>query len=103
MSGGWKDSNRRQRLPDNWPVLRAQVIMRAGGICEEVKHSRGTRCTNPGVDVDHIEPGDDHSLGNLRLLCRWHHKAKSSAEGNEAKQAKRVKARRQPERHPGVR
>lgn len=81
-------------------MLRAAVIRRAGGICEETKHSRAGRCTNPGVDVDHIVPGDDHSLSNLRLLCRWHHKAKSSAEGNAAK---RRKPRRQPERHPGVR
>lgn len=103
MSGGWKGSDRKQRLPADWPTLRMQVRIRSGGTCEVIRDSTKTRCTNPADDCDHIIPGDDHSLENLRDICRWHHKAKSSAEGNQAQAVIRQKAKRPPERHPGLR
>ncbi|MCY0933643.1 hypothetical protein [Streptomyces sp. H34-S4] len=55
--------------------------------------------------MDHIEPGDDHSLSNLRSLCSWHHKQKSSREGAAAYAAKRraiQKKFRRTEQHPGL-
>lgn len=108
MSGAWQNSDRKLRLPSNWPSLVAVVKRRAAtslhpqGQCEAIKVSTGARCKNAGRDCDHIVPGDNHDLSNLRLLCVWHHGTKSSREGNEAQAARRSSARRPPERHPGV-
>jgi len=60
----------------------------------------GSRCTDKGTDVDHIKPGDDHSLDNLQLLCKWHHNKKSSREGNKARP--RLSEKRPKEAHPGL-
>lgn len=108
MSGGWSGSDRKARLPRNWPSLVATVRARAAtprhpsGQCEYAR-STGRRCTAQGSDVDHIERGDDHRLENLQLLCRWHHGKKSSSEGNQAQHDLRATARRPSEQHPGVR
>jgi 5-methylcytosine-specific restriction protein A len=57
-----------------------------------------------GLQVDHIERGDDHRMTNLRLICEAHHNIKSSEEGNTAR-AQRVSAVhskfRRSEGHPG--
>lgn len=102
MSGQWAGSDRRERLPANWAELREAVMRRAGGRCEAIKSS-GQRCPNGGRDCDHIQAGDDHSLSNLQWLCIWHHRAKSSAEGNDAQAVVRAKLRRPGRRHPGLR
>ena len=94
-------SDRKSRLPANWRQLRAVVLERCGGRCEVVKKS-GVRCWDKATDVDHIVAGDDHSLSNLRGICDWHHKRKSSQEGVEARRAKRSVLRREPEAHPGL-
>ncbi|RCV53481.1 HNH endonuclease [Marinitenerispora sediminis] len=96
----WAGSDRRRRLPANWPALRRLVLERDGHRCTWTEH--GQRCPQPATDVDHIWPGDDHSPANLRSLCRGHHQAKSSAEGGRAASAKRPKRNREPEPHPGV-
>lgn len=93
---GWKNSNRRSQLPPDWPKRREQVKKRDRAC---------VKCGAPGTDVDHIIPGDDHSLGNLRLLCAACHKEKSSAEGGAAYAAKRraIERRlRRTEKHPGL-
>jgi 5-methylcytosine-specific restriction enzyme A len=54
------------------------------------------------LEVDHIEPGDDHSLANLRTVCTRCHLRKSAAEGGRAK-ARKYQRLREPERHPGLR
>jgi len=101
MSGGWAGSDRKSRLPEDWPLLRQAVMDRAGGRCEAIKKS-GRRCWDKGTDVDHKVAGDDHSLANLQLLCTWHHARKSSREGNEAQAALRAMLRHPVEQHPGV-
>lgn len=63
----------------------------------------GSRCGDRGTDVDHIIPGDDHDLGNLQLLCRWHHKQKTAREGNQARDAAYAKLKRPELKHPGLR
>jgi hypothetical protein len=51
--------------------------------------------------VDHIDPGDDHRLTNLRDSCKTHHGKKSSAEGLAARKAKSAPVKRfNQERHP---
>jgi 5-methylcytosine-specific restriction protein A len=94
----WQGSTRLVRLPKDWQRRRQAVIRRDGGRCR--------RCGAPGArDVDHIRPGDDHSLTNLQLLCRRCHGTKSAHEGTTAAAAARARHpshRRPPEPHPGT-
>lgn len=100
----WNGSDRRDRLPENWPQLRARVLKRDGYRC--TAHSTyGDRCEFRATDVDHIRPGDDHRETNLSSLCAWHHARKSGAEGAAAVQRKRARARarfKRSEVHPGL-
>ena len=52
------------------------VFERAGGCCEFVNHVTGKKCNSKfQLEIDHIRPwslGGDHSLNNLRVLCRTH-------------------------------
>ncbi|MGH2670099.1 MAG: HNH endonuclease [bacterium] len=96
----WERSTRRQRLPDNWDEIRTPVRNRAAGQCEAVDD--GIRCPAPGVECDHIIPGDDHRPENLQWLCGWHHGRKSGSEGGRASAAARRNRRRKPPRHPGL-
>lgn len=100
----WEGSDRRSRLPKDWPKIRLKVLRRDGGQCTALTQAGG-RCDSTASDVDHIEPGDDHSLSNLRSLCSWHHKQKSSREGAAAYAAKRraiERKFRRTEQHPGM-
>lgn len=106
MSGNWEGSDRKDRLPKSWPGLCARVKERDRHRCTwrgdddgDGLDRAGRRCWKRGTEVDHIVPGDDHRLRNLRTLCKGHHRAKSSREGNAA-QAK-PPATREPEPHPG--
>jgi 5-methylcytosine-specific restriction endonuclease McrA len=99
VSEGWNTSTRRERLPSNWSELRGIVMQNALYRCQATMKD-GSRCTDKGTDVDHIEPGDNHDLSNLQLLCKWHHNKKSSQEGNKARP--RYTEKRPPEAHPGV-
>ncbi|WKU46754.1 HNH endonuclease [Streptomyces sp. VNUA116] len=101
----WSTSDRRQRLPANWPHLRRRVLRRDGHICT-ARDQYGVRCAEPATDVDHIRPGDDHREANLQSLCGWHHRVKSSREGAAAKAAVRRRNDRKFRRtevHPGLR
>jgi 5-methylcytosine-specific restriction protein A len=96
MSGGWKGSTRRERLPANWEQLRRQA------------HRRNPRhichlCGAPGGDaLDHKKRGDDHSPANLDWAhdsvpphC---HRVKSAREGGQSF----TPLRRPPEPHPAL-
>jgi hypothetical protein len=96
----WEGSDRKDRLPDNWRVLVAQVKKRAEGRCEWRLKS-GKRCPRPGTDCDHRKPGDDHRMANLQWLCPDHHGKKSSFEGRKARADKRALRYRAPEPQPG--
>lgn len=87
--------SRKERLPIIWPKLRNQVRKRAGHQCEAIL-ADGTRCREPGTDVDHIVRGDNHDISNLQLLCSFHHKLKTAAEGNSAQAGNRITSK-----HPG--
>ncbi|KOV10358.1 HNH endonuclease [Streptomyces sp. XY431] len=96
----WSGSTRRERLPSDWPTRRQVVLRRDAWRCVAVTRD-GDRCTEAATDVDHIRPGDDHSLDNLQALCRWHHGRKSAYEGVTARAARPRPGRARPVgRHP---
>lgn len=101
---GWTDSNRRGRLPANWPAIREKVLERDGRRCTW-RYTDGSRCKEPATDVDHRRRGDNHSMANLRSLCGWHHDKKSAREGayEAAKQRAEIATRfRRTEAHPNA-
>jgi 5-methylcytosine-specific restriction enzyme A len=97
---GWETSDRRGRLPKDWPAIRVRVKRRDKGLCQEISPDTGLICGEPGTDVDHINPGDDHSMSNLQLLCGWHHERKTIRE--RPKRRPQASRKRAPERHPGL-
>ncbi|WP_308426582.1 HNH endonuclease [Streptomyces fuscichromogenes] len=100
----WSTSRRRATLPRNWATLRRRVIRRDGSQCT-ARHSDGTRCPEPGTDVDHIVPhslGGSDDMSNLALLCPWHHRAKSGSEGGRAAALTRVSTHRPRQSHPAL-
>lgn len=55
-------------------------------------------CTGVATEVDHIVRGDDHSMINLRAVCRACHHVKTRGEAL----AMRQHTARPAERHPGL-
>lgn len=103
----WSTSDRRERLPADWVQLRAQVFELHGRQCYVVED--GIQCVEESSDIDHVVAGDDHSLDNLRPICRRHHRRKSSSEGWHALRKKKAEARERSmkrfgheEAHPGA-
>lgn len=110
----WEGSTRRDRLPDDWPEIRQEVIVRDEGVCQWPverceRHQAGPayaafgcedcrRCGVPGNHVDHQVRGDNHALDNLWLLCEPHHLSKSGGEGAAA----RTRLHNPPEAHPAL-
>ena len=92
----WSSSDRRSRLPDNWPALAAIVKRNARGRCQATHHADG--CDGHGTEVDHITQGDDHSLGNLQALSTACHARKTRLDNGY-----RGAVAAPSERHPGAR
>nr|DAM86331.1 MAG TPA: HNH endonuclease bacteriophage, HNH Endonuclease, DNA.52A [Caudoviricetes sp.] len=94
----WTTSTRKQRLPNNWNKIRQQVLQRNNNKCAGLPRPTGTPtqmatgtttptgrwhaagCNRHATDVDHITPGDNHSIDNLQPLSRACHHAKTTAE-----------------------
>ena len=60
----WETSDRRERLPSDWPKRRAATKARARGRCEGLSlHGEPrwhvTECDGIGTDCDHDKRGDD--------------------------------------------
>lgn len=105
----WEGSSRKARLPSNWHSLRTTVLKRDGHRCQHPvplpptgthTDTQWTVCAQQANQVDHITPGDDHTLGNLQALCTFHHKKKSSFEGNNSKKNKNQSRFRDFEQNP---
>lgn len=95
----WETSDRKERLPDNWPKIRAMVKARAKGKCEATVHARG--CGGWGSDADHITAGDNHSLANLQWLSGACHRAKTNHETSQRNRERKAARYRPKEQHPG--
>lgn len=95
----WDTSDRRLRLPPDWPAIRRAVKARAGGRCEYAHHVAA--CNGRGTDADHITPGDDHSLGNLQWLSAECHKDKTRRETIARNKSMAALRKRPAEPHPG--
>jgi len=100
MPGGWSGSTRKAGLPPNWPALRRVVLLRDGFRC--TWPTELGRCVENATDVDHIGDKDNHEPENLRALCGYHHRQRTSLQGNKARG--RGPSERYPrEQHPGLR
>lgn len=96
MPGGWRGAERSRlgRLPPDWRTTTRRILARDGGVC----HVCGEYGAN---EVDHIVAGDDHRLSNLAAIHGYPcHRRKTAREANAARW--RNKARREPEKHPGL-
>jgi 5-methylcytosine-specific restriction protein A len=94
MPGGWKNSDRKSRLPGNWARLRAETL---------AKNPTCVLCgVRPSTHCDHIKAKtDDHK--QLQGVCSECHAQKSSREGNDAQRATPRPGRTRPaEQHPGL-
>lgn len=100
MSGGWKDSNRRDELPPDWAERVAAVHKRSGGRCE-FEFRPGQRCPARATGgVDHWVAPDDHRLESLKDLCKGHHDRKTQREALAGRRQNKIQPRI--ERHPGA-
>lgn len=100
--GHWKEAPTAWRTtprPRGWKTLRAQVLARDAHQCTWIED--GERCTNEGTDADHIGDPDDHSPGNLRTLCRDHHRKRTAIQARAARGP--LPSRQRPAApHPGL-
>lgn len=96
---GWETSDRRDTLPANWPALRAERLLIDGHRCTSTMRD-GSRCRDRATDVDHPDDRTNHRVEDLRSICTWHHRRKSSREGAAARRP--LSERRRPEAHPGL-
>ena len=66
-------------------AVKRQVWQRDGGRCSYLDRQTGRRCNSRHlIEIDHIMPyalGGGADLGNLRLVCRAHHRHRHSPHG----------------------
>jgi 5-methylcytosine-specific restriction endonuclease McrA len=95
----WKNDpeKRRQDARNYGPEYkrhRAVAWRRAGGRCELLENGRPCR-SRDRCQVDHkipVSQGGTHSLDNLRVLCAFHHQAKTAQEGKGYRAGRKPKA-----------
>ena len=85
----WAGSDRKSRLPADWPKRR-RIVLDRDPVCQLRTHCTGA----PSTEVDHRDAGDDHRLSNLQGVCGPCHKHKTATE--------RPSQRRANEAHPGL-
>lgn len=72
IDSDWSHSTRSKRLPKDWSTRRKHIMKRDNGTCY--------KCGDKADQVDHIEPGDDHSFDNLAAICETCHRKKTAQE-----------------------
>ncbi|WP_066904585.1 HNH endonuclease [Mycolicibacterium houstonense] len=93
----WDTSDRRDRLPANWPEIRRGALRAAGHRCQ----IQLPGCTGVATEVDHVRFRDETSP--LQAACARCHGQKSSKEGVAQRAKLRAMKKRPPPRHPGRR
>lgn len=97
----WDTSNRRSRLPKDWPARRRRVLRR-----DPTCQLRYPGCTVVSTEVDHRNRGDDHRDENLQGVCGPCHKRKTRWEAAQARRVSGAMRQQSPERppesHPGL-
>jgi 5-methylcytosine-specific restriction protein A len=73
----WEGSTRSRELPPDWSRRRAGVLDR-DPICTICREAIST-------EVDHIEPGNNHSYENLQGVCTRCHMRKTQQEAADAR------------------
>lgn len=94
----WNTSNRRARLPGNWPRIVRDILSRDKNTCK----LKFPGCLLRATEVDHIDRGDNHAYSNLQAVCKKCHATKSAREGRQAQLSRRALRKRPVESHPGV-
>jgi hypothetical protein len=98
---GWENSDRRERLPADWPARRRKRLEIDGHRCTWRLPS-GKRCPRKATDVDHrVEGSDDDRIEALQSLCADHHAKKTARAAARIKREKRQRRWRPQENHPG--
>lgn len=91
---------RHSPLPPGWYKTRLRIFKRDGNRCTWIRQdSTGGRCPEKATHCDHIDPLGPETDDNLRALCEYHHRIKSSGEGGARVHKKRVAERK---KHPGA-
>lgn len=70
-------NRRRERLPKDWNSRRDQTFRKYGNMCYVCSK-------NIATEIDHVQPGDNHALWNLRPICVQCHRSKTGREGAAA-------------------
>lgn len=90
----------KQPLPTNWASITHHILRRDAHLC----YIQSGDCTQHATEVDHIIPraegGSDHPT-NLAAVCATCHAFKTKQERLRGI-ARRPRARRPPESHPGL-
>nr|BFF26851.1 hypothetical protein GCM10025732_48160 [Glycomyces mayteni] len=111
---GW----RTKPLPPDWGHIRLVALERDGYRCTwfpggsvqghdyKESYTHPYRCPNKATDVDHIDSNTNHSINNLRSLCKQHHSSKTSSFAHKSmKQRNNDVMRRysgKSVKHPGI-
>jgi 5-methylcytosine-specific restriction endonuclease McrA len=85
------------RMPSDWKSRRRRVLMRDFHVCQ----ISGPGCLAFADEVDHIVPNEDHSLSNLRAVCKACHREKTKQEAADGLRKAMLRGKRPQEPHPG--
>lgn len=101
MAWGIHRTDRRETLPPDWPARRAKTFARDGYQCVHVREDTEQRCNETtNLECDHIGDRGNHSLDNLRTLCRYHHAKRTGGQGGTAAAVRRKSKFKRPTEEP---
>jgi hypothetical protein len=90
-------SRRRLPLPKGWGAIRRRAFAYWGTRCLLAYPG----CTVIATEVDHVGHPNDHSLANLRPVCKKCHATKTAKDANRIRRDQYPPKSRPSETHPG--